>query len=152
MLHHTFSPSPLPLLIGIEIGIVIGMGFSTLYLNHYLRQIHQRLATLLPEGRRIPVAASSRRVQTLLRVTAPLLFFGSALPWVWFFIHTGTIFSWETLELVISCIVAALLFTLGPILSIRRSTKRLERRLGVAPPQQQTARSRPQPKEAREEE
>jgi hypothetical protein len=150
MLHHAFSPSPLPLLMGIEIGASIGIGFSLLYLNQYLRQIQQRLATLLPEGRRISVAAFSRRAQTLLLVAATLFLFGPALLWI--FTHTGTLFTWETLELVISCIVAALLFTLGPILSIRRSRKRLERRLGVAPPQQQTARSRPQPKEAREEE
>lgn len=150
MLHHAIIPAPLPLLIGLEIGVGVGMGFSLLYLNHYLKQIQQRLATLLPEGRRIPVAASSRRAQTLPLVAAALLIFGPALLWI--FTHTGTLFTWETLELVISCIVAALFFSLVPILSIRRSRKRLERRLGVAPPKQQTARSRPQPKEAREEE
>src|SRR5262249_13653013 len=141
---------PLPLLMGIEIGTSIGMGFSLLYFNHFFRQVQQRLATLLPEGKCVPVAASSRRAQTLLLVTAPLLIFGPALFWV--FTHTDTLFTWETLELVISCIVAALFFTLGPILSIKRINRRLERRLGEAPPQQQTARSRPQPKEAREEE
>src|SRR5215831_2014980 len=99
MLHHAFSPSPIPLLIGIEIGIPIGIGFTMLYLNHYLRQIRQRLATRLPEGRHIPAVASSMRVQTRLLVIASLFFFGSALIWVWLFIHTGTLFSWETLEL-----------------------------------------------------
>jgi len=150
MLHHAIIPAPLPLLIGLEIGVVVGIGFSSLYLNHYLRQRQQRLATRLPEGRRIPVAAFWWRVWALLLVTGTLLLFGYWLHWV--FSETGTLFTWETLELVITCIVAALFFSLGPILSIRRSRKRLERRLGVAPPQQQTARSRPQPKEAREEE
>ncbi len=64
---------------------------------------------------------------------------------------TGTLFTREMLELVITCIVTIPLFVLVPLLFVRRSRRRLERRLGVAP-QQQAARSRPQPKEAREEE
>ncbi len=154
MLQHTFfpalSPSLLYLFIGLGIGAVVGIGFFIIYLNHSFRQMQQRLATRFPERSRVPVAASWWRVWAFLLVTGMLLLFSAALLKI--FSDTGTLFTGETLELVVTCIVATLLFALVPIWLVRRSRTRLERRLGVVPPQQQTARSGPQPKETREEE
>ena len=153
MLHHAFFPALLPyllpLFIGLGIGAVVGIGFFIIYLNHSFRQMQQRLATRFPERSRDPVAASWWRVWALLLVTGMLLLFSAALLKI--FSDTGTLFTGETLELVITCIVTTPLFALVPLVLFRRSRRRLERRLGVAP-QQQAARSRPQPKEAREEE
>jgi len=83
-------------------------------------------------------------------IVGGVLFFVSVL--LTDFSDNGTLFTRETLELVVMVIVATPLFVIVPILLHRRSHKRLQRRLGVAPPQQQTARSGPQPKETREEE
>ncbi len=153
MFHQTFfpalSPSPLQLLIGIVIGAVVGIGFFNLYVRRHLRQEEQRLALLLPEGRRVHFTSSSWIFWALMVIVVGVLFFVSVL--LTDFSDNGTLFTRETLELVVTCIVATLLFALVPIWLVRRSRTRLERRLGVVPPQQQTARSGPQPKETREE-
>ncbi len=151
MLQHAFfpalSPSLLSLFIDLVVSAVVGIGVFTIYLNCSFRQVQQRLAMQIPEGRCIHVAASSWRVWALLMVTGALLLFSAALLRI--FSDTGTLFTGETLEFVVTCIVATPMFALVPILLVNRSPKRLERRLGMAH-QQQTARPRPQPKEARE--
>lgn len=66
------------------------------------------------------------------------------------FSFEGILISVQMVGFIVIWLLVTLLVTLALIFIARRSVKRLERRLGVAP-QQQAARSGPQPKETREE-
>lgn len=121
---------------------MIGSGFSVLYLGLYSRHV-EGLPT--QQGRsQVRLFASLMLSLGSVCISVGLLLFILQLIW---FSFEGILRSVQ----MVGFIVIWLLVTLALILIARRSVKRLERRLGVAP-QQQAARSGAQPKEAREEE
>ena len=153
MLHLSFSAffhllfiSPLDLLLCFLYACMIGSGFSVLYLGLYSRHV-EGLPT--QQGRsQVRLFASLMLSLGSVCISVGLLLFILQLIW---FSFEGILRSVQMVGFIVIWLLLTLLVTLALILIARRSVKRLERRLGVAP-QQQAARSGAQPKEAREEE